>query len=26
MERSCTLEDIGDDVSKIVELWTRLKG
>lgn len=26
MERSCTLTDIGDDVSKIVELWTKLKG
>lgn len=24
--RACTLEDIGDDVSKIVELWTKLKG
>ncbi len=26
MERSCTLTDIGDDVTKIVELWTKLKG
>ena len=26
MQRSCTLTDIGEDVSKIVELWTKLKG
>ena len=25
-ERSCTLMDIGDETSKIVDLWTRLKG
>lgn len=24
--RSCTLTDIGDETSKIVELWTRIKG
>ena len=24
--RSCTLMDIGDEASKIVDLWTRLKG
>lgn len=25
-ERSCTLMDIGDETSKIVDLWTKLKG
>ncbi len=25
-ENSCTIIDIGDDISKIVELWTKLKG
>lgn len=25
-ERSCTLTDIGDELNKIVELWTKLKG
>lgn len=26
LERSCTLVDIGDEQSKIVDLWTKLKG
>lgn len=26
LERSCTLIDIGDEQSKIVDLWTKLKG
>lgn len=26
VSRSCTLTDIGDETSKIVELWTRIKG
>lgn len=25
-ERACTLTDIGDELNKIVELWTKLKG
>ena len=26
VDRSCTLKDIGDESSKIVDLWTKLKG
>ena len=26
IKRACTLTDIGDNISKIVDLWTKIKG